>query len=768
MDAINIEKIKSVAKNAEPQVNGTIRIDGLKGTVTVIRDRWGIPHIYAEDLVDVIFTQGFVHAQDRLWQMELFRRNASGTLCEIFGAATLDSDIFFRTIGLKRSAEEDAKEVEDSKDDTLKEIYHSYIKGVNSSIEIQREHPPLEFSLLNHTPSQWTVADTILMYKMLTWTLSRNWSSELLRLDLIEKVGENRASELLPFQVTEHSSIIPSMLPMSTDNTGLGSNNWVIDGKKAKTGKPILANDPHLAIMTPSIWYENHLICPGLNVIGSSIASVPGVIIGHNENIAWGLTNSGPDVQDLFIEKINPEDDTEVLYNDEWEKMNVITERFNVRGGDDVERRIRITRHGPIINTYPIGRRAPKYKKIQREEHFSLRWIGHDAMGDQANAFLKINQAKNWEEVKDGLRHWYAPSQNFVYADVNGNIGYYMPGKVPIRKKGQGLLPVPGWTGEYEWDGFIPFDELPQSYNPSTHFIATANNKIVSDDYPFHISHEWAPPYRIRRIVRLLSEKRKLNVEDFMKIQGDVTSLKAEGILPFLLEVTIKTKRQKRAQERLLNWRYELDAKSASALIYEVWLSKLVRNLYLTRLGENLYERYVNRAAILHLLRYPSEYWFPGESDSNVENRDKMILLSLDEALDEIESLHGNDIENWRWGKAHTVTFSHALSAIPGMSAIFNRGPLERGGDGTTINNTGFDAVSGFEQFTVASYRQIIDLGDFSKSVSTHTLGQSGHPFGRHYDDFLPLWHKVNYHPMLFSRSDIERNEESRLILSSK
>lgn len=766
MSKVDIDKIISLAKKAEPQVEGTLSLKGLKDRVTVVRDRWGIPHIYAENIENLLFAQGFVHAQDRLWQMELFRRTVSGTLCEIFGEATLDSDMFIRTMGLRRTAEEEAKQLLESKHDRLREIYDPYIRGVNSSIDIQRETLPLEFTLLNHRPSKWAVTDSIIIMKMMAWNLSSNWLSELFRLELFEKLGEKRASELLPFKVTEHSSIVPSMRPNASGDIGLGSNNWVIDGEKSETGKPILANDPHLSIMTPSIWYENHLICPGMNVIGATIVGFPGVIIGHNENIAWGITNSGADVQDLFVEKINSEDDTEVLYDDEWKKMKIITEKFNVRGGEAVEKRIRITRHGPIIDSYPIGRKAPNYKKIQGEENFSLRWIGHDSTVELALAVLKINQAENWEEFKDGLKYFYTPSSNLVYADINGNIGYYMTGRVPIRRKGQGLLPVPGWTGEYEWDGYIPFDELPQSYNPSTHFIATANNKIVSDDYPYHITHEWSSPYRIRRIVQLLSEKRKLNIEDFKRIQGDFTSLRAKELLPFFLNVKMESERQRMAQESLLSWDCELGAESQPALIYEFWLSKLVKNLLLDKLGENLYKRYINRADILNLLKYPSEYWFPGESNSNFENRDRMIPRSLDEALDEIESLLGEDTEKWRWGKIHTVTFSHALSSIPGLSQVLDRGPLERGGDRTTVNNTGFDSVAGFEQFWGASYRQIINLDDFSRSVSTHTLGQSGHPFTKHYDDFIPLWHNVKYHPMLFDRSDIEQNEESRLILS--
>jgi penicillin amidase len=340
-----------------------------------------------------------------------------------------------------------------------------------------------------------------------------------------------------------------------------------------------------------------------------------------------------------------------------------------------------------------------------------------------------------------------------------------MNGKIPIRRKGQGIVPVPGWSKEYEWEGYIPFDKLPQSYNPSTKFIATANNKIVSDDYPYLITHDWHSPFRVRRIAELLTKKTKLTVEDNKKIHGDFVSHAVKRILPFLLKVETEKEQEKEILKCLGEWDHEVSSDSMPALVYEVWINKLTQNILLDKLGEPLFKRLSNNLDIVNLLKYPSSFWFPGESNSNEENRDKIILKSLKDAFNEIKTRLGEDIENWRWGKVHTVSFQHALSSIPGISKIFNRGPFERGGDRTTVNLTWYDPTIGFKQIHGVSYRQIIDLEDFSKSLSIHTLGQSGHPFNKHYDDMIQLWIDTEYHPMLWSEEEVKENMQSKLIL---
>jgi penicillin amidase len=340
-----------------------------------------------------------------------------------------------------------------------------------------------------------------------------------------------------------------------------------------------------------------------------------------------------------------------------------------------------------------------------------------------------------------------------------------MCGKIPIRKKGQGTVPVPGWIKDYEWEGYIPFWDLPQGYNPSTHLIATANNKVISDSYPYLITHDWSSPFRVRRIVELLSKKKKLNINDFKEIHGDFVSMAVKEILPFLLNIEPENELQKTVQNSLLEWDHELASDSLPALIYEVWINKLAQNVLLDKIGEPLFKRINNSSSIINLLKYLGSYWFTGESKSNEVNRDKIILKSLDDALTEIKRRLGENLENWRWGKFHTLSFSHALSSIHGMSEIFDRGPFEMGGDRTTVNLTWFDSSIGYKQSRGVSYRQIIDLDEFSKSLSVHTLGQSGHPFNTHYDDMIQLWINLEYHPMLWGKNEVIQNMESKLIL---
>jgi penicillin amidase len=783
-----IQNIRNLASRVLATTSGTVEIKNLKGAVTVIRDKWGVPHIYADHIGDLFFAQGYIHAQDRLWQMELFRRLASGTLSETLGEATLDLDVYMRTIGLKRAAKAEAEHFLETADEQTRAIVKSYTDGVNEYIESHRDSLPLEFSILSIQPLNWSIIDTMLIGKYMGWMLGGNWDSELLRVDLNKKLGEKMARELLPFCPTETSTIIPSdghyqELASSLlsklrkveqvtkpDKSGLGSNNWVVDGHKSVTGKPLLANDPHLGIQMPSIWYEIHLIGPRINVIGASLAGTPGVIIGHNEHIAWGMTNVGPDVQDLYVEKINPENPHQYLYKEKWEDMQVVKEEFVVKGKETpIVRQVCITRHGPIVDFWVLEMQTPVMKR-ELKEAFALKWSGYQP-SQIFQAVIKLDRARNWEEFREALKLWGPPSQNFVYADIDGNIGYQMAhGLVPIRSKGQGLVPVPGWTGEYEWEGFIPFEELPSALNPPTHFIVTANQKIVSDDYPHFISHEWAPAYRARRITQLLTASERLSIEDFMRIQADVLSLHAQELLPHLVNLQPQNERQKEALNCLKDWDLQLSGSSVAALIFEVWYDKLLQNILKEKLGNDLLKHYLQNGfhilAIRQILQYPTAFWFGEGLGSNLEKRDSIVQLSLEQALEEISSKLGADVSQWRWGRFHTATFAHILGARQPLDKFLNFGPIETGGDGNTVNQGGFNRNIGFNQLGVPSYRQIVDLGDFSKSVSMHTTGQSGQPSSKHYSDFVELWRKTKYHPMLFKREDIEKEEESRLILT--
>jgi penicillin amidase len=792
-----VEQMRDLAKKALAVTSGTISAAGLKEEVRVIRDRWGVPHIFAQNVEDLFFAEGYTHAQDRLWQMEFSRRLSCGSLAEMLGEVTLDIDIFLRTMGLRRTAEAAAKLLEEGGDELTKRVAMAYAKGVNEFVETHRDNPPFEFAVLAWQPSSWTLRDILACGLLLAWQLSTNWDNEILRADLIERLGEKRARDLLPFFPPEASFIIPSqgrfcdiaasLLGRQKNATGslnsdpsvLGSNNWVVDGSKSTTGMPLLANDPHLRIGVPSVWYEVHLVAPGFNVMGVSFPGFPTVLIGHNERIAWGFTNLPADVQDLYVEKFNPKNPRQYLYQDKWEDAEVAHEEFAVRGKDEpVTKEVFITRHGPIIDSIMLGMASPVVKKGLRET-LALRWTGHDPyLGVQSiQGLIKLDQARNWQEFRDALSFFAYPPQNIVYADFEGNIGYQANGAIPIRAKGQGLVPVPGWTGEYEWSGYIPFDELPSAFNPPAHFIATANNKIVDEDYPYLITHDWLPPYRVRRIVQLLTAKEKLSSQDFMEMQADVYSVYARELVGFLTGLQPENQKQSEALDYLKTWDFRMDKDSVATSLFHVWYLKLVQNTLRERLGEGLYEHYFSRRlehncfhilAMPKLLECPTAYWFGDGSNSNLEKRDKLVQASLQQAIEELTGTLGEGMAGWGWGRLHTATFRHPLGIASPLDRILNAGPVEVGGDANTVNQGGFDYSAGFGQVIIPSYRQIIDLGDLSKSVSMHSTGQSGQPGSEHYSDFVQPWAEVRYHPMLFDRETIEKEAKELLRLQPK
>ena len=766
-----------------PTTNGTIRVPGLQSEVRVYRDQWGVPNIYADNLHDLFFAQGYVHAQDRLWQMEFNRRVGSGTLSEVLGEATLEDDKFLRTIGLRRAAEKDWEGL----DKDTRAALQAYADGVNAFIESHKDRLPLEFVILGATqvpgyvPAPWTPVDSLVWGKVMCWDLGANWRDELKWARFIQKLGEETTRELMPAYPQAGPFIIPpeakdyrdlgtpDLFPdehlarlLGNDGEGLGSNNWVVDGTMTASGKPLLANDPHLSLQMPSTWYEIGLHAPGLDVVGASFPGVPAVIIGHNERIAWGVTNVGPDVQDLYLEKVNPDNPYQVEYMGQWEDVKVVTEEIHVAGQDEpVSLEVRITRHGPIINDVVEGLAQPT----------AFRWTALE--GQQLfRAVLLIDQADNWQEFRDALRYWDAPSQNFVYADVEGNIGYQMPGDIPIRAQGQGLVPVPGWTGEYEWTGYIPFDELPSVFNPPTHLVVTANNKVVPDDYPYFITYGWSAPYRAQRITELLSAANpgSLTVDDMRDIQADVYSISAEKLMPYLVALEPEGWLQERVMRDLLKpWDYYLSADSAAASVFEVFYWKLVEHTFQDELGE-LYPTYLemgnyHRPLLERLVEEPDNHWWDDVSTDVRETRDDIYRAAFADALKYLGRHYGDLHTLWRWDKMHTAHFDHPLGAVKPLDRIFNISGVPVGGDNFTVNPGSFKYKDLFSVNKGPSYRQIVDLSDWNNSRSMHTTGQSGQPFHKHFSDMIEPWRKVEHHPMLFDRAQIEQNREGLLVL---
>ena len=780
-----------VVPQAFPQVEGAISLPGLSAPVDVYRDSMGIPHIYASSEHDLLMAQGFVHAQDRFWQMEFQRRVGSGRLSEVLGEAALPQDRFIRTVGWHRTAALEAEALE-GQDRALLEAYAA---GVNAYLESHPGSKGLEFTILGLTgvkidPEPWTPIDTLAWGKVLGWRLGGEETVELTRAHLAARLGTAALPVLMPAYDPDYPLIVSSSLSEASlgavpeaaytpilpgDSFEVGSNNWVIGGERTTTGFPLLANDPHLGIQMPSLWYEIGLHCEpigsdcGINVVGASLPGTPGVVLGHNERIAWGFTNLGPDVVDFFVERQNPGNPNQYEYQGQWHDMQIVREEIVVAGQDRPEIvNVRITRHGPIINDVAGG---TEDEWAYGWEPLAFSWTGLEP-GTIFKSLLMLNRAQNWEQFREALRYWDVPGQNAVYADVDGNIGYQATGRVPIRTSGNGSMPVPGWTSQFEWAGSVPYDQLPSLFNPPAGYISTANNAVVGPDYPYFLSMDWNPGYRARRIVQLIEADASISLVDMQTIQRDSTPLYAEDILPYILAITSEEPRLQAALDLLRSWDGRADRESAGAALFEALRVELLKSTFEDELGQQLFSRtlpYLS-VALANLLGQPEQaVWFDDLRTTEVEDQEATIVAALASAVDFLSETLGDEINAWRWGDLHTATFENqslGQSGIAPIEWIFNRGPVETDGTTGTVNNTAYDASRPFVVETTPSYRQIVDLGDFSNSLSVHTTGQSGHPFQPHYDDMIDMWRNLQYHPMLWTRSQVEAAAETHLQLT--
>lgn len=752
---------------SHPSLQGEVTVRGLKARVEVYRDPYGVPHIYAQDPHDLFLAQGYVMAQDRLWQMDLLRRLGQGRLAEVFGEKALELDRFIRTIGLGRMAKRDIMTISTESRIALTAFSH----GVNAFIETHQDRLPLEFRLLAYRPDPWRPEDSLTISKVISMILARNAASEILRIQLSSHLGATKAAELLPpycpltssfdFSAGNHSRPFLSQ-------AGRGSNNWVVDGVKSATGSPLLANDPHLGVFLPSIWYENHLDGGGFCVAGVSFPGAPAVVIGHNEMVAWGVTNMEADVQDLYWERVSPHDPYLYLFEGKWQRMKVTQDEIWVKGRKDpMLFEVRLTRHGPLI----------EHLIPELGHPLALRWTSLEEPVDEVLPFLMLNRARDWKSFRDALGHYQGTPQNFVYADTEGNIGYWGAGRIPMRSSDFGLYPVDGASGKYEWVGYIPFEELPHLYNPPEHFIATANNNILGEEYPHYISHEWALPFRFQRIAELLREKEKLTLHDFQEIQGDVLSLPARILTPYLLTLNSSDPTMNEAQVYLRDWDHRFHIDSVPATIYQMTILHILRETFGDELGKLLPQYLDIRYALLNsphqrgfdlllkIIDDPANPWFDDIKTGTREARDEILLRGLQAALKELVSKLGPEMEEWRWGRIHRCLFAHPLGERWPLNYIFNPPPVPLMGEKYTINHAGFDPVHPFNVKTIASYRQIIDLGDPSRSVYVHPPGQSGHPLHTHYRDLLPLWSQGRYHPSYFYKRDVQAHSPHLLVL---
>ncbi len=774
-----------------PRRAGRVPVRGLENDVEVVVDRWGVPHLFADTLPDLARAQGYLHAQDRLWQMEVNRRVVAGRVAEMVGETAVPLDRWMRTLSLRHVAEQEPPLLAEE----TRLLLDAYAEGVNARIREGRL--PVEFSLLRHRPEPWTVVDSVSWVKMMALTLCVNWETEILRARLVDRLGPQRAAELepdydpsLPFVVppgVDYSALGGEALRRSSEarrvlgasaTDGVGSNSWVVAGSRTASGAPMLANDMHLGLTIPAIWYENHLSCPELEVTGVSFPGLPGVVAGHNRHVAWGFTNGFPDVQDLYLEHLRETPTGEVQYeaDGEWHAAQVRHERIRVKGGPsgtrpDVVERVVTTRHGPVVNAL-----APDHA----EEPLALRWTALEP-NRMVDVLLAMNRVESCEQMREALRGWHTPVQNVVYADVQGSIGYSFPGAVPIRAKGDGRVPVPGWTSEYEWVGYVPFDELPHQLNPPSGVVVTANNRVVDASYPYWLGGDFVTGHRAERIAQLLEAAGPVDLATVRRMQTDVVSTLAHRMSEALADLASDDPRLAEVLALMAGWRGTLAADSAQAAVYQVFSLALARRLLEPRLGD-LTDHYLGKGvtpviAESSLLGERSREWLartvadpvsPWWDTGSGQTREQQMLAALGDTVAELSATFGPDPVRWTWGRLHTLTLRHLLGSRPPLDRVFNRGPFPMGGDGDTIWNSQVarHAVDHPDAVMIGPpFRYIADLADLGRSRGQLLPGQSGQIGSPHYADNISAWLRGDDHPLLMDRAAVDGAAQARFTL---
>ncbi len=752
-------------------------VPGLKEPVLIKRNNGFMPTISAKNNKDAYFAMGYIHGRDRLWQMEVTRRLMTGRISEVVGVQGLASDKYMRTLGLAKDLPDTWKKL---KPDT-QEFMSAYSDGVNFAIN-SFDVLPAEFLYFNLRPEPWTVYDSLTVVKSMTLLMSRNYKEELRRASLINIFGVERSKDLFPEVAQSDVNSLaayfksPANKPndnQHTDNyvAGIlgthdiytGSNNWVVAGRHTASGMPLLANDPHVLTSTPAAWYVASINGDTVNATGATLPGFPFVITGHNKKIAWGVTNMQADVQDIRLERIDSITNDTYVKDGVSKKISARQEFINIKADPfrkaiaPVSINIRETENGPIISDVIGGDDGSVY---------SLTWVIREGLAGTVESFRNINYAYDWDSFRESLRTYVAPVQNFIYADIAGNIGYIAPGLIPIRGRGEGAIPMPGWSSEYDWKGWIPFDELPQAYNPASGMIVTANNRVVDDQYPYHITSDWFPSYRADRIKQLLNEfissGHKISASDFQKIQGDSKSLAAQSLMPYLIATPPASDRQKQVLDQLKLWDGDFVKDSIGASIFTSWVKNFnsliledevdgralstVKKMYFNGLLSD-----VNYEFLESVLNGSKKSWCDYKRTKNIESCNDLLSKSLDNAIAELEKVAGTDIDSWDWRSLHKTQFVHfpfsRADLSNGLPSVNNKlmhflahRSIAAAGDKNTINMapaSGENSIKMFLQFAGATYRQIVDLSSFEHSGFMVAPGQSGNILSKHYDDLI-------------------------------
>ncbi len=802
-----------------PTTQGRLTVPGLQAPVTVYRDAYGIPHIYASTVEDLFFAQGFVHAQDRFWQMDVWRHIGMGRLAEMFGESQVETDMFLRTLGWERLARQEYEMLSPE----ARRVLEAYARGVNAYLERrQGSRLSLEYTVLkllnpDYRPPKWEPIHSLVWAHVMAWDLGGNMKQEIERAVLLTQT--DLTPEMVdrlypPYPYDRHPVIVPEYAGEAARPAGarppldlsplaplfaqlnarvtaledvlgpmteaVGSNSWVLAGSRTATGGPILANDPHLGQQLPSIWYVMGLHCAPVTpdcpyeVAGVTFAGTPGVVIGHNGRIAWGFTNVGPDVMDLYVEKVDPQNPNRYLVDGRWEDMEVYTEVIRVAGGQDVELTIRRTRHGPIISgVYKPLENMKQVPGLEMPEAYAvaLRWTALEPMRT-LEAILGFNRARNWEDFRQAARLFDAPAQNLLYADVEGNIGYQMPGKIPIRdERHSGVYPVPGWESTYEWKGYIPFEDLPWVFNPPKGYIVTANNPVVGPEYPYRIAPVWAYGYRAQRIVEMIENARgPVTVDMVAAMQMDSRNGLRDVLVPLLADLDMGDAELNRIRDMLQTWDGQMRADSPEAAVFAAFWRNLLARMFHNKLPEDYYPKGGSRwmEVVRTLVQEPNHPLWDDFSTPETETRDDILRAAFRDAVAELKDRLGPNPERWAWGDLHRIYLTHQTlgkSGVAPIERLFNRGPYPVSGDTAVVNNTAWKATQGYEVVTVPSMRLIVDLADLDRTRIIHLTGQSGHAWHPNYTNMTPLWASGQTLPLPWTRPQVEALAQEVLIL---
>ncbi|PVG81210.1 penicillin acylase family protein [Nocardioides gansuensis] len=817
-----------VLRRALPEVDGTLEVPGLSASVEVVRDAHGIPHLYGDTDADLARAQGFVHAQERFFEMDLRRHVTSGRLAELFGEDALQTDKFIRTMGWRRVAERELALVSPD----TRELLGEYAEGVNAYLDqrgptrLAEEYAVMGLAGLRYTPEPWTEVDSLAWLKAMAWDLRGNMVEEIDRVMASLDHDPAQVAQLYPpYPYDQHPPIVQgggvvdgvfeqhasgnstrnprrpaypqevvdalervrrdvaAMPDLLGRGDGIGSNSWVVDGEHSATGMPILANDPHLGVSMPGIWMQMGLHCREmtldctLDTSGFTFSGVPGVVIGHNADIAWGFTNLGPDVTDLYLEQI---EGATWLQDGKAKPLELRQETIKVRDGEDFQLQIRETAHGPLISDVSaefstVGANAPTDVPGERGNGYAvaLAWTALDPQ-PTADAILELNRASNWDEFRDAAADFAVPAQNLVYADREGHIGYQAPGRIPIRKSGNdGRMPAEGWVSANDWTGdYIPFDGLPSVLDPDEGFIVTANQAVVGESYPWHITTDWDRGYRATRIRLLLEHEGELSVADMAAIQLDTANPLAPVLVPYLLDIgDLPSAYYRDGQELLAEWDFTQPADSAAAAYFSVVWSNLLRLAFHDDLREGNWPHGGDRwiGVVSAQLEDPASAWWDDKTTHEVvETRDDILRQAMMDARDELTKRRSLDPSDWTWGHLHRLDLRSSTlgeSGIALVERLFNRTGYEVGGGPAIVNAMSWDATLGYGVSAAPSMRMVVSLADFDDSRWINLTGVSGHPVSPHYVDQTELFVDGEYLPWAFSREAVTEAGEDVLVL---